>query len=40
MKQIIIKIEDDLHSKFKAWCASKGKSMKEVLIKLMQSKTQ
>lgn len=37
MKQIIItNIPDDIHIKFKTWCAKNGKTMRDALIKFIK----
>tara|TARA_B100001964_G_C14055579_1_gene519023 strand:+ start:138 stop:287 length:150 start_codon:yes stop_codon:yes gene_type:complete len=39
MKRIVVDIEDKLHRNFKGFCYTQGRTVKDVIIEFMESKT-
>ena len=39
MKRIVVDIEDKLHREFKGFCYTQGRTVKDVIIEFMESKT-
>ena len=39
MKRIVVDIEDKLHREFKGFCYTHGRTVKDVIIEFMESKT-
>ena len=39
MKRIVVDIDEKLHRDFKVYCYSEGRTIREVIVELMESKT-
>lgn len=39
MKRVVVDIDDTLHREFKTYCYSTGKTMRQVILAFMESKT-